>query len=333
MKKGFYSKLFAVVLVFIVLFSGLSVYAVAPSSWAQEEVDEARGKGLVLPEADDDFQDPITRELFCKLVVNLVEQTTEEPVSINIANPFEDTNSTDILKAYQLGIVNGMSATEFGPELLITREQVAAMIMRAARELDDLMDHHFTSVQFMGDPDFADLDDISSWALVDIRTANAIGVMKGVGNNEINPKGNTTIEQSILLILRVYNEYLPMKENNAPAALPSGTFEFDVEEGGSKTVSLSEIAYDEDGDVLRISGISGNNTYGDMISDSTSVTFNANMVDENRVSTWTVSVTDEIEKAYIDLVFNIIDNPNEAPVELEIGPFLVDEGETVTFST
>jgi len=333
MKKGFYSKIFAVTLVFVVLFSGLSVYADTPSSWAQAEVDEARSKGLVLPEADDNFQDPITRDLFCKLVVNLVEQTTEEPISINIANPFEDTNSTDILKAYQLGIVNGMSTTEFGPDLLITREQVAAMIMRAARELDDLMEHHFTSVQFMGDPNFADLDDISSWALVDIRTANAIGVMKGVGNNEINPKGNTTIEQSILLILRVYNEYLPMKDNNAPAALPTGTFEFDVVEGGSKTVLLSEIAYDEDGDPLRISGISGNNTYGDMISDSTSVTFNANMVEEDSTSIWTVSVTDEVEKAHIELVFNIIDNPNEPPMGLQIAPFSVDEGETVTFST
>ena len=178
-----------------------------PSSWAQTEVDEARGKGLVLAEADDYFQKEISRELFCRLLVNLVDQTTKNPVSQTIVNPFQDTDNSDIIKAYQLGIVNGISDTEFGPEQLITREQVAAMMMRTARKLDELMDQKYTSVQLIGDANFADLDLISNWALKDIREANALGIIKGVGNSKIDPKGNTTVEQSLLLVLRVFNEY------------------------------------------------------------------------------------------------------------------------------
>ena len=332
MKKKLFPVLLINLLIFIMVFGSFSAFAESPSSWAQAEVDEARGKGLVLPEADDNFRNNITRELFCKLVVNLVEQTTESPVSITIANPFEDTNNADIIKAYQLGIVNGMSATEFGPDLLITREQVAAMMMRSARKLDELMNHNYTMLQLAGEANFSDLDDISSWALLSIREANALGIMKGVGENRIDPKGNTTIEHSILLILRVFNEYLPLKDNNAPIALPNGTFEFDVPEGSSISVQLNDIAYDEDGDSMIIFGIGGNISAGTLANYSTYVTFTAALVDENTDSVWNVSVTDEIEQTEIELVFHVKNSVNEPPSALRKFPFVVNEGDTIVFT-
>jgi len=332
--KRTYLKFIITFIITTLIFSSIIVYAGTPSSWALAEVNEARNKGLVLPEADDNFQDDITRELFCKLVVNLVEQATDKPVAITIANPFEDTNSTEIIKAYQLGIVNGMSATEFGPELLITREQVAAMMMRAARKLDDLMGHYFTQIMWMGSPpEFADQEDISNWALDDIQAANHLNIMKGVGENKIDPKGNTTIEQSILLILRVYNEYLPLKENEAPEALPTGTFEFDIQEGTSIDIALEDIAYDPDGDSIRISGLGGNNTFGNMVNYTDYVTFTAKTVDEDVVSNWHVTVSDEVEQTQIDFIFNVIDTPNEPPTLYMNPPFTVNEGESVVIST
>ncbi len=334
MRKYFYLKFIITFIITTLILSSLSAYAGTPSSWAEAEVTEARNKGLVLPESDDNFQDEITRELFCKLVVNLVEQATVNPVTITITNPFEDTNNTEIIKAYQLGIVNGMTNTEFGPDLLITREQVAAMMMRAARKLDDLMDHHFTKIMWVGSPpEFADQDDISSWALEDIRAANHLDIMKGVGNNEIDPKGNTTIEQSILLILRVFNEYLPLRENSAPKALPNGIFEFDVPEGTSVDIILEDIAYDPDGDSIRISGIGGNNTFGSMVNHTDYITFTGEMVDEDAVSNWHVTVTDEIEQTQINLIFNVIDTPNNPPTVFMNPSYTVNEGETVEIIT
>jgi len=334
MRKKIYLKFIITFIIATLILSSMSAYAGTPSNWAQSEVDEARNKGLVLPEADDNFQDYITRELFCKLIVNLVEQATGEPITITIVNPFEDTNNTEIIKANQLGIVNGMTLTEFGPDLLITREQVAAMMMRAARKLDSLMDHHFTQIMWAGSPpEFADQEQISSWALDDIQVANALNIMKGVGDNKIDPKGNTTIEQSILLILRVFNEYLPLKENEAPEALPNGTFEFDVPEGTSVDISLEDIAYDPDGDSIRISGFGGNNTFGSLVKYTDYVTFTAEMVDEDVVSNWHVTVSDEIEQTQIDFVFNVKDTPNDPPNLYMTFPFIVNEGESVIIST
>jgi len=88
-----------------------------------------------------------------------------------------------------------------------------------------------------------------------------------------------------LLILRVFNEYLPLKDNDAPATLPNGTFEFDVFEGASVSIQLSDIAYDEDTD-----------------------------------SVWNATVTDEVEQTAIELIFHDKDVANEAPIGLQIMP-------------
>lgn len=317
------------VLVVITMLSSGIVSASSPSSWALAEVNEARGKGLILPEADGDYQEDITRELFCKLIVNLVELVTDSPVTITIANPFTDTSNTDVIKAYQLGIVNGTSTTTFSPNDLINREQIAAMMMRAARELDSLMGHHFTMIQLVGDPTFADTDEISSWALYDIRVANAIGVMNGVGGNRIDPKGTTTIEQSILLILRVFNDYLPLMENLAPLALPTGVFEYNVTEGTSVSFDLSDIVYDPEGDSINITGIGGNTTYGTLDYLGDTLTFTGELVDANADSLWSIDVSDGTESTTIEFIFHVMDI-NEAPYGLMILPFTVNEGETMT---
>lgn len=336
MKRNMIQKLLVSMLVLTMLTGTLSVFAEAPSSWAQAEFDEARGKGLVLPEADSNYQGNITRELFSKLIVNLVEQVTATPVTITIANPFTDTNNTDIIKAYQLGIVNGTSSTTFSPNNLITREQVAAMMMRAARKLDQLMGHNFTSIQLMGDPTFSDWTDISSWALMDIREANALGIMNGVGGNRIAPLGNTTVEQSVLLILRVYNEYLPLMGNNAPEALPTGVFEYDVPEGTSITVNVADQIYDPDGDTMHVVGAGGNITYGSwnaLSFGSFEYEFTAVMVDMDVDSVKTVTVSDGVEQTQFEFVFHVLDEPDEGPIGYQNPPFTVNEGESISISS
>ncbi len=127
MKKSKFSKILIITLILAMMLSNSTIHADAPSSWAQAEVDEARLKNLVIGDADGGYQTDITRELFCRLIVNMVEVTIGSPVAVTIANPFDDTNDLDVIKAYQLGIVNGISATEFAPNNLITREEVAAM--------------------------------------------------------------------------------------------------------------------------------------------------------------------------------------------------------------
>ncbi len=330
MKKSKFSKILIITLILAMMLSNSTVYADAPSSWAQAEVDEARLKNLVISDADGGYQTNITRELFCRLIVNMVEVTIGAPVAVTIANPFNDTNDLDIIKAYQLEIVNGISATEFAPNNLITREEVAAMMMRAARKLDDLMSHNLTMLQLVGPPSFADLDQISGWALTDIREANALGIMNGIGGNQISPKGKTTIEQSILMILRLFNEYLPLMENAAPEQLPLSVVTFDVNEGESLDIQIADLASDADGDSLRVSGLGGaSTTHGRLMMHTDYVTYTAYEVVGDQTSIWNVTITDDIESVRIDLTFNVIDVSAGSPVSNGVTSFTMNEGDTL----
>ncbi len=195
------------ILAFLLILALTATSYSEPNNWAKAEVDEARSKGLLFAEADQNFQDYISRELFCKLIVRVVEQQKGEAVQVSITNPFNDTANEQIVKAFQLGIVKGVSTTQFAPQNLITRQEVAVMMMRAFRVLDTMNNKTLTQNVDISGIAFNDEASIANWALQDVKEAFKLNLVKGVGNNTINPLGNTTVEQSILLALRLFNNY------------------------------------------------------------------------------------------------------------------------------
>ncbi len=205
------------VMLTVALVVSLLVGFANPSEWAVPEVDEARANNLIVAEADQNFQMPISRALFCKLIVQMVEQSYGSKITVITQNPFVDTNDESIIKAFQSGIVKGVSATQFAPNNLITRQEVAIMMMRAFRLLDDIKGTTLTDNVDVSGLTFADEASIADWAIDDVRQAVKLGIIKGVGDNKIDPLGNTTVEQSILLSLRLYKRYLPQ----GAAALPA----------------------------------------------------------------------------------------------------------------
>ncbi len=200
-------KLSILVLSFLLILALTATSFSEPNDWAKAEVDQARAKGLLFDEADQNFQNFITRELFCKLIVHMVERQKGGAIAVAITNPFNDTTNEQIVKAYQLGIVKGVSATQFAPDNLITRQEVAVMMMRAFRVLDSMNGKTYAQNIDITGITFNDEASIAFWALQDVKEAFKLNVVKGVGNNTINPLGNTTVEQSILLVLRLFNVY------------------------------------------------------------------------------------------------------------------------------
>lgn len=311
----------AIMTIFVILAACLPITAAqpdTPSSWAQQEVDAARSKGLVISDADQNYQDTISRALFCRLVVNLVETVTGSPISLTISNPFEDTDQTDILKAYQLGIVNGMSETQFAPDDLITREQIAAMMVRGARTLDELMGTNYADVSDTSSIIFADQNQISSWALEDVKIASKLNMMKGVGENRINPRGNTTIEQSILLIGRLYDGFTaliagpsitPLNHKPVPVDNP---VTFSTSEQTALLIDADQLASDSDGESLTIIEINGNTgsqniTHGTALLTTngkcsyTSEDINANVTDD-----FNVTITDGTNTVEISVRIHVL---------------------------
>ena len=190
----------------------LEVYQKA-SEWAKPELQKANDLGLI-PDIlkGTDMTKPITREEFCELAVLLYEQVTgqkSEPVS---PNPFRDTSNPQILKAYNLGITAGTSATAFSPKVVINREQCAAMLFRTIKAIHPQGDYSVAGVK-----DFPDQKYISSWAVEATKYMNKIGIIAGDKQGNFMPKATTpaqvaagygmaTREQAIALSVRTSNK-------------------------------------------------------------------------------------------------------------------------------
>lgn len=185
------------------------------SEWAKPELQNADDLGLI-PDilAGSDMTKPITREEFCELAVLLYEKTTGTQSAPVSPNPFTDTSNAQILKAYQLGITTGTSATAFSPNLRINREQCAAMLFRTIRAIKP--DGNFDTA---GVKDFPDQKSISSWAVQATKYMYRAGIITGDSKGSFMPKAVTTAqeaagygmatrEQAVALSVRAY-EKLP----------------------------------------------------------------------------------------------------------------------------
>ena len=183
-----------------------------PSYWAVTEVNNAIKNGLVTESVAYDYHAYITREQFCEMVVLAYESLSGKTASAGSAW-FRDTTNKEILKAANLGIVNGYETGHFKPNELITREQIAAMVVRMLGVSVKGVNIHNYSQHY-----FADTYEISDWALPSVNFAYENGIMNGVGNNTIAPKRNTTCEEAVLLINRTYEKYKNYKADAADIA-------------------------------------------------------------------------------------------------------------------
>jgi len=163
------------------------------SSWAEEELREAFSNHLI-PEVLNakDYTEGVSRSEFASIAVKLYENIAKKEVQLPNNNPFKDTQAEDVLKAYNLGITNGVSETEFAPDKLITREQMATMMTRTLEKLDVKIDVNTENK-------FADDVEISEWAKNGVYFMNAKGIIKGMENNVFKAKNTATREQALLI--------------------------------------------------------------------------------------------------------------------------------------
>ena len=173
------------------------------SNWALDEVRQAIDLGLVPEQLGRGFQKEITRAQFCELVANMVEKATGKPLAVPASNSFTDTSNEWVLKANGAGIVNGTSATTFEPSANITREQIAAMFYRAITYIQQETGREALAAG--GDlAAYTDAGQVSGWAKEAVAALARSGIMKGTSDSRLSPQETATVEQAILLVLRVY---------------------------------------------------------------------------------------------------------------------------------
>lgn len=170
------------------------------SDWAAESVE--RAWDLRLPDKEltgRDLTQPINREDFCAAVFNLMSHIADGELS---SDPdlckFTDVDNMKVTFLCGMGIINGKSETEFAPNDSLTREEAATILLRMINKVKPMA----ATEMWL---DFADLSDISDWALNSVQTICNMGFMEGVGDNRFAPKDTYTEEQALAVLVRIYD--------------------------------------------------------------------------------------------------------------------------------
>lgn len=160
------------------------------SHWAQANINKLIASDAISGYPDGTFKPdaPIKRAEFATILVKAFNLEAKN------GKVFEDTENhwgkDAIATAAAYGIVGGYDDTTFGPEDDITREQMALMIVRAAK-----LDTATTSKSF------ADGTAISSWATDAVNTAFENGIISGYPDNTFKPQGNAKRAEAVTVIV------------------------------------------------------------------------------------------------------------------------------------
>ena len=193
-------KILFLLLIFTVVIGSSQAFA-APSNWAVSEVESARENNLVPVNLLNDYQTQITREEFSEMAVMLYEALSGEIARNQSQNPFTDTSNPEVLKAYDLGIVKGFGDGTFRPDRTITREEIAALLFRTLEKVDSTITKGTYTIGF------SDRAQISIWFRNEVGFMSKNGIINGIGSNTFAPKLETTREQAIALVVRLFDQY------------------------------------------------------------------------------------------------------------------------------
>jgi uncharacterized protein YjdB len=163
--------------------------------WANDNIMKLVALGAISGYPDSSFKpdNNITRAEFATVMVKACQLENKD------GKTFADTAAhwakDYIATAAIHGIVTGYDDNTFGPDDLLTREQMAVMIIRAAKLAPEA-----------GELRFADNSSISDWARSSLATAVKNGIIKGYPDNTVRPRGLATRAEAVTVIVKVLDK-------------------------------------------------------------------------------------------------------------------------------
>lgn len=167
-------------------------FDVPAGSWEKNAVDFVSARGIFRGTGGGAFSpnSRMTRGMLAVVLHNL-----EDSPAHGLSGAFTDVGETWYTAAVQWaakqGIISGYGDGRYGPNDIITREQLAVMLWRYAGSpmAADKALH------------FADADKASAYALEALRWAKENGIVNGDGNGLLNPQGAATRAQAAQMIM------------------------------------------------------------------------------------------------------------------------------------
>ena len=170
--------------------------------WYYQSVLYVYNEGLMTGTAKDTFSPGLTTTR--GMIVSILHRQEGEPAASSNAS-FSDVTSGAYYEdavnwAAAEGIVNGYSDSAFGPNDAITREQMAAILMNYAQ-------YKGQDVSARADLSaYSDAESVSAWAEEAMSWANAEGLINGMSDTELAPKGHATRAQVAAILQRFLAE-------------------------------------------------------------------------------------------------------------------------------
>ncbi|WP_314589682.1 Ig-like domain-containing protein [Paenibacillus terrigena] len=184
--------------------SNNAYYADVQSHWAKADITQLASKFVVEGRSSTAFvpNASITRAEFAVFVARALGLSGDKTA----ASRFKDVSSNTMEGAYigaasKAGIIQGNTDGTFKPNNLITREQMALMVVRA-------MDHAGKGVVLDTDSStllkkFSDRSKINKSAQVSVAKALQSEIITGMTANTFNPQGNATRAQAVVMLKRM----------------------------------------------------------------------------------------------------------------------------------
>ncbi|MDD4239031.1 MAG: S-layer homology domain-containing protein [Desulfotomaculaceae bacterium] len=99
-------------------------------------------------------------------------------------------------------IVSGYGNGNFGPEDILKREQMVAILHQYSK----FMGYDVSKIDDLGA--YHDADDISDWAIAEMQWAMGNGLIKGIGNNLVSPQTGANRAQLAVIMQRYYTDFV-----------------------------------------------------------------------------------------------------------------------------
>ena len=179
------------------------------NNWAHAGIDYCVSNGLMYGVGGSRFapQTATTRAQIVQILYSL----SGSP-SVSGAAPFTDLTQdwykNAVLWAYQTGVVSGMSATTFAPNVPVTREQIAVILMGYAQKVLGVS-RTWTPADLSRYPDASR---VSAWAHNALADTVSLGLISGTlrgGQAYLDPQGSATREQVATILMQFCKNVKP----------------------------------------------------------------------------------------------------------------------------
>jgi hypothetical protein len=172
--------------------------------WAENYINLLSSRNIIMGAGEGKFlkDKEVTRAEFITMLSRIADDLELTDIDTKFSDVAPDAwYAAQVKWAYENGIVNGISDTEFSPENSINREEMATMIFRYI---------NYARVKLLtGKADeFKDKEQLSNWSAEAVNAMKAAGFMVGTGDNNFEPGRTSSRAEAAKVIAEILRSLL-----------------------------------------------------------------------------------------------------------------------------